>query len=74
MRKFVRLFLLSLLCSTLSFAQNIPQPVKPEPIMEHHGKIYVVMLVCLVVLGGLISYLFILDRHIAKLEKEKKSH
>jgi hypothetical protein len=70
MRKFVHLFLLSMLYSTLSFAQTI----KSEPIMEHHGKIYVVMLVCLVVLSGLISYLFILDRHIAKLEKEKKTH
>jgi hypothetical protein len=40
--------------------------------MEQEGKIYVVMLVCLVVLGGLIAYLALLDRRIAKLEKEKK--
>ena len=40
--------------------------------MEQEGKIYVVMLVCLVVLGGLIIYLLLLDRSIAKMEKEKK--
>ena len=40
--------------------------------MEQEGKIYVVMLVCLVVLGGLIGYLITLDRRIAKMEKERK--
>ena len=40
--------------------------------MEQEGKIYVVMLVCLVVLGVLIIYLLLLHRSIAKMEKEKK--
>jgi uncharacterized membrane protein YqgA involved in biofilm formation len=40
--------------------------------METQGKIYVVLFVCLVVLGGLIAYLFMLDKRISQLEKEKK--
>jgi hypothetical protein len=39
--------------------------------MTDHGKIYVVMFVCLVILGGLIAYLILLDRKIRRLEKQK---
>jgi hypothetical protein len=39
--------------------------------MVAHGKIYVVMFVCLVILGGLITYLILLDRKIKRLEKQK---
>jgi hypothetical protein len=74
MQKFIRLLMILLLSSSMSSAQKIHSSVNTQPIMDQHGKIYVVMLVCLVVLGGLISYLFILDRHIAKLENEKKTH
>lgn len=74
MLRFVRLFFISVFFTQLTFAQQSNKPIMNGPIMEQHGKIYVVMLVCLVVLGGLITYLFILDRHIAKLEKEKKTH
>lgn len=38
--------------------------------METDGKIWVVMAVCLVILIGLILYLFRLDRRISKLEKK----
>ncbi|MBU6158195.1 MAG: hypothetical protein KGP35_04095 [Bacteroidetes bacterium] len=40
--------------------------------MQQNEKIYVVMLVCLVVLTGLIAYLFRLDKKLSKWEKEKK--
>jgi hypothetical protein len=39
--------------------------------MVAQGKIYVVMFVCLVILGGLITYLILLDRKIKRLEKQK---
>lgn len=39
--------------------------------MTAHGKIYVVMFVCLVILGGLIAFLILLDRKIRKMEKQK---
>jgi hypothetical protein len=34
------------------------------------GKIYVVVAIVLIVLAGLITYLFVLDRKITRLEKE----
>lgn len=38
--------------------------------LRAEGKIYVVVIVCLLVLGGLISYLIYLDKRISKLEKK----
>lgn len=37
------------------------------------GKIYVVVAIISVILGGLFAYLFSLDRKISKIEKEIKS-
>lgn len=45
--------------------------------MRAEGKIYVVVAIILIVLGGLIFYLFMLDRKVKKLENllsSKKSH
>ncbi len=45
--------------------------------LRAEGKIYVVVLIILIVLAGLISYLFLLDRKLNKLEKllrEKEKH
>lgn len=38
--------------------------------LRAEGKIYIVVLVCLLVLFGLISYLVYLDKRISKLEKK----
>lgn len=38
--------------------------------MRANGKIYVVVAIILIVLIGLVSYLFVLDRKIGKLEKQ----
>jgi hypothetical protein len=39
--------------------------------MEQHGKIYVVLAVCLIILSGLFLYLWNLDKRISKLEQQK---
>jgi hypothetical protein len=72
MRKLIILSLLSILLCTYTNAQHITDQPTQQPVMETQGKIYVVLFVCLVVLGGLIAYLFMLDKRISQLEKEKK--
>ena len=70
MKKFISL-LLTVLCAIPSFSQE----VEMADTMRSEGKIYVVVAIILIVLGGLISYLFLLDRKVGKLEKrlnEKK--
>ena len=47
------------------------QPVEMADTMRSNGKIYVVVAVCLTILIGLFIYVFILDRKISKLEKDK---
>lgn len=58
-----------LLCSSILFAQD----AKPEmaDLMRSNGKIYVVVAVCLTILIGLFIYVFLLDRKISRLEKNK---
>lgn len=58
-----------LVLSAASFAQD----AKPEmaDLMRSNGKIYVVVAVCLTILIGLFIYVFLLDRKISRLEKEK---
>ena len=72
MRKLTLIILLAIFYHMPLFAQNVAEASAAKPIMEQEGKIYVVMLVCLVVLSGLIAYLFVLDKRISQMEKEKK--
>lgn len=72
MRKLFIITLLAILHHFSSNAQNIAEQAAAKPMMEQEGKIYVVLFVCLVVLGGLIAYLFMLDKRISNMEKEKK--
>lgn len=64
------LFAGCLFCSTLLFAQE----AKPEmaDVMRSNGKIYVVVAVCLTILIGLFIYVFLLDRKISRMEKNKE--
>jgi protein-S-isoprenylcysteine O-methyltransferase Ste14 len=67
MQKIIRLFLLvvfSIVCQPL-FAQE----VEMADGMRSSGKIYVIVAIVLIVLAGLIAYLFLLDRKISNLEK-----
>jgi len=58
----------SLLLSTISFGQDKPEMADT---MRSNGKIYVVVAVCLTILIGLFIYVFIVDRKVSRLEKEK---
>ena len=57
-----------LLCSTVLFAQDKPEMAD---LMRSNGKIYVVVAVCLTILIGLFVYVFVIDRKISRLEKNK---
>lgn len=65
MKKFLYLFLLI----TSTITANA-QEVEMADTMRSNGKIYVVVAIILIVLVGLISYLFLLDRKVGKLEKQ----
>ena len=62
-----------LVCGILINAAAFAQDAKPEmaDMMRGNGKIYVVVAVCLTILIGLLIYVFLLDRKISRLEKEK---
>lgn len=57
------------LCTTASLNA---QPVEMADTMRSEGKIYVVVGIVLIVLAGLIAYLFMLDRRVKKLENGQK--
>ena len=72
-KKIISLLVL-LLVSAIGFAQD----KNPDSnrggmadLLRSNGKIYVVVAVVLIILIGLILYVFRLDRKISKLEKEK---
>lgn len=68
MKKLIALFTLLLICFS-SFAQT-EQPQMADA-MRSNGKIYVVVVVCLVILLGLVGYVFRIDRKLSKLEQKK---
>jgi uncharacterized membrane protein len=63
--------ILILIFSVLHFAL-LAQDTQPEmaDVMRSNGKIYVVVAVLGVILLGIITYLFILDKKLSKLEKQ----
>jgi hypothetical protein len=68
MNKFIKFFLS--LAAILSIAPVFGQeevPMADE--LRAEGKIYVVVIMILIVLAGLIFYLFLMDRKVKKLEK-----
>lgn len=68
MNKFVKILLtlVALLVVNIGFAQE----VEMADTMRANGKIYVVVGIIVIILVGLIVYLFTIDRKISKLEKE----
>jgi CcmD family protein len=60
-----------MLVSAIAFAQD--NKAGMADLLRSNGKIYVVVAVVLIILAGLILYVFRLDRKISKLEKETKS-
>ena len=75
MEKELKVFL-CLLAVTLSFGVNAQSDVEMADTMRSEGKIYVVVSIILIVLAGLIAYLFIMDRKVKKLEDQltEKKH
>ena len=57
-----------LFLSSACFAQN----VEMADTMRSNGKIYVVVSVCLTILIGLFIYVFMLDKKISRVEKNKE--
>lgn len=72
MKKFNRIVftLLAFLVVNVGFAQD----AEMADTMRSNGKIYVVVGIILIILIGLILYLFSMDRKISKLEKELEKH
>ena len=67
MNKLVLIVIVSFF-STLAYAQDKPEMAD---VMRSNGKIYDVVAVCLTILIGLFIYVFIVDRKISKIEKNK---
>ena len=70
MKKHAAYFFLTLL--TLSVSSIVAYAGEGQPemadAMRSNGKIYIVVSIVLIVLAGLIAYLFTLDRKVKKLE------
>lgn len=62
-------YLYLLLVLTISFGANAQDPEMAD-VMRSNGKIYVIVGIILIVLVGLIAYLFVLDRKITRLENK----
>jgi K+-transporting ATPase A subunit len=69
----LQLLLLTMLCSAIGFAQDTGAPEMADT-MRSNGKIYVVVVVCLVILVGLFLYMIRVDRKVRRLEKETAKH
>lgn len=68
MNKFIRL-LLALLFFTGTIPGLSQNQVPMADNLRTEGKIYVVVTIILIVLAGLIFYLFLMDKKVKKLEK-----
>lgn len=64
--------LISILVLTVSSLTTFSQQQQPEmaDAMRANGKIYIVVGVIMIVLLGLLLYLFFIDRKVTKLEKK----
>ena len=75
MKKHLKIFLAALFMM-VCFTSNAQNEVEMADGMRAEGKIYVVVAIILIILGGLVAYLFLLDRKVKKLQDlldEKKS-
>jgi len=62
--------LMLLLCSVQLFAQT--GPVEMADTLRSNGKIYVVVICIVIILLGLLGYLFSLDKRLKKIEKKSE--
>lgn len=68
MKKMIRI-LLGFLFTLVFFLPCEAQDAEMADVMRSEGKIYVVVAIILLVLTGLIFYLFLMDRKVNNLEK-----
>lgn len=69
MKNFVKIFFLLLALSIQTVSAQRQQPEMAD-VMRSNGKIYVVVAIIVIVLIGLVGYLFTLDRKITRLERD----
>ena len=69
MKAFLTLILITLSNAILSAKEEVAMADG----MRSEGKIYVVVAIALVILLGLVGYLFLLDKKIGKAEKQLKN-
>ena len=67
--RIVAFFCILLLNTTFAHAQATPEPAE-ENLLRSNGMIYVVVGVILIILLGMIYYLWTIDKKLRKLEKE----
>jgi hypothetical protein len=66
--------LLVLFLTFLSSGFLTAQTAEPEmaDLMRSEGKIYVVVAIILIILGGVLGYLFFLDRRVSRIENNSQ--
>ncbi len=67
-------FCLTLATMTISYVAFSQQRVEMADGMRSEGKIYVVVAILVLILLGLVTYLFLLDKKMGKLEKRIGEH
>jgi hypothetical protein len=69
MKNFIKIFFLLTVLSLQTVSAQSQQPEMAD-VMRANGKIYVVVGIILIVLIGLFTYLFLIDRKISRLENK----
>lgn len=70
MKKLINTFLIIIITTLVSFAQNAGDQIEMADLLRADGKIWSVIAVILLIFIGLILYLIKLDTKISKLEKK----
>jgi hypothetical protein len=68
--KIITKILLSTIVLILAQGAALAQGAEMADKMRSEGKIYVVVAMVLIVLGGMITFLFLIDRKLNRIEKE----
>ncbi len=68
MKSFLK-FCLLMLCTGVAMPA-LAQEVEMADALRSDGKIYVLVIMILIVLAGLVTYLFLTDRKLSRLEKK----
>jgi CcmD family protein len=69
MKSLITLLLVAAMPALLFAQEQVPM----ADTMRSEGKIYVVVAIIMIILLGLVAYLFMMDRKVSKLEKEIKN-